>query len=240
MGTVSLVPPNYLTSSCPMTNRVERHGRVGPTRFGHASTLRIPASPHPRIPDTLPIGPVFDVTRGSGPKALAPNAAVVNLLGFGDAHRRHVLPHLRSRYPDAPVVAELSAAERETPAAVMAGLCVVDLPLRRQLRTEDDHVRGTGVTLTEMKPAPPTSSSQPASQMRPRWRGLSHQLAFYVSIGSSTHRPSTSTWPVDPVRRRARGRARPAPRRSSSGRRRGAARGSSARGSARRRLRARR
>jgi hypothetical protein len=54
---------------------------------------------------------------------------VVNLLGFEDADSRDVLSHLRSRYPDIPVVAELPIAERETHSA--EGVFVVGSPLRR-------------------------------------------------------------------------------------------------------------
>ena len=57
---------------------------------------------------------------------------VINLLGFSpDTDRGHVLPHLRSRYPDIPIVVELSASQRETHWAVVAGGCVVDSPVRR-------------------------------------------------------------------------------------------------------------
>lgn len=57
--------------------------------------------------------------------------AVINVLGFRDTDRGRVLTHLRSRYPDIPVVAELSASQRETHWAVVAGGCVVDSPVRR-------------------------------------------------------------------------------------------------------------
>jgi len=56
---------------------------------------------------------------------------VVNLLGFGDADRREVLPLLRARYPDIPVMAEASTGERDEHAAVMEGVYVIDSPIRR-------------------------------------------------------------------------------------------------------------
>jgi hemolysin III len=116
---------------------------------------------------------------------------VINLLGCGDSDRGRVLPHLRSRYPDMPVVAELSASEREAHAAVMEGVCVADLPLRRdsllaQVAAAESRTFVHGeidAPLSGMTPpTSPTSPSEPDRHTRPRWRGVSHHIAFYVSI----------------------------------------------------------
>jgi CheY-like chemotaxis protein len=74
----------------------------------------------------------------TGRCALVENGdVVINLLGFGDSDRSRVLSHLRSRYPDIPVVVEFSASQRDEQAAAdeqaPAGgvVYVVDRPIRR-------------------------------------------------------------------------------------------------------------
>lgn len=55
--------------------------------------------------------------------------------------------------------------------------------MNRDLRTRGDDQRGAEAPLTEVTtPASPTSPRQADSHTRPRWRGVSHHIAFYVSI----------------------------------------------------------